>query len=388
MRFAAKIADIEESYLNKWDSDVKYKIDAGEDILQFNLGQPDFACPEFVKRAIEEAAFMDKNNFYNHTAGVEEARRAVATLEEKAFGLKYEKEEIIITNGAKEAIFLALAAILDAGDEVVIVAPAWPTYVEAVKFLGGRPIVLNADLGFHLDIGAIKDSVSECTKAIIINSPNNPTGVVYTEQELADIAQIAIDNDLTVISDEVYSFTVFDGKKHFSIAELPDMKVRTVIIDSFSKTLSMAGYRLGYAASSKEMISAMTKVKSNINGNTNSLFQMVAAVVLDNYAEEFYSFVDFTREEYSKRRDFVCDSLKAMGVERVRPAGAFYVFARIPEKMEKKSRDFADYLLNVAKVAVAPGIFFGENYDDYFRISCGASMEDLEKGMERMKKAL
>jgi len=388
MRFSNKISGIEESFLNKWDSQVKNRIDAGEEILRFNLGQPDFSCPEFVKRAIKDAASLDKNNFYNHTGGVDGARREIVSLRAKSFGVKYEKNEIIVTNGAKEAIFLALATILDAGDEVVIIAPAWPTYIEAVKFLGGEPVVLRSNAEFHLDIGMIKDFISERTKAIILNSPNNPTGVVYTEQELSEVAQIAKENDLIVISDEVYDYTVFDGEKHISISALPDMKSRTVVIDSFSKTLSIAGYRLGYALSSKEIIDAMVKVKSNVNGNTNSLLQMAMEVVLRDYADEFHNFVDFAHREYLKRRDFVCGKLEEMGVEHLKPTGSFYVFAKIPSKLEMKSQPFAEYLLEKAQIAVAPGIFFGADYDDYFRISFGASMEDLEKGMEKMKAVL
>ena len=388
MRFSNKVDYIEESFLNKWDSKVKNRIDGGEEILRFNLGQPDFPCPEFVKKAIKDTASLTKNNFYNHTGGVDGARREIALLREKSFGVKYEKDEVIVTNGAKEAIFLALAAILDAGDEVIIIAPAWPTYIEAVKFLGGKAVVLKSDDGFHLDIGMIKDFVSERTKAIIINSPNNPTGVVYTEQELSEVARIARDNDLIVISDEVYDYTVFDGKEHLSISRLPDMKLRTVVIDSFSKTLSIAGYRLGYAASSREMIDAMIKVKSNINGNTNSLLQMAMETVLRDYTDEFYGFVDFAHQEYLERRDFVCGKLEEMGIEHLKPNGSFYVFARIPSKSEMKSQPFAEYLLEKARVAVAPGIFFGTDYDDYFRISFGASMEDLEKGMEKMKQVL
>lgn len=388
MRFSNKISGIEESFLNKWDSQVKSRIDAGEEILRFNLGQPDFPCPEFVKSAIEDAASLPKNNFYNHTGGVDGARREIASLREKSFGVKYEKNEVIVTNGAKEAIFLALAAILDAGDEVVIIAPAWPTYIEAVKFLGGKAVILKADDGFHLDIGMIKDFVSERTKAIILNSPNNPTGAVYAEQELSEVAQIARENNLIVISDEVYDYTVFDGKKHISISALPDMKSRTVVIDSFSKTLSIAGYRLGYALSSKEMIDAMIKVKSNINGNTNSLLQMAMEIVLRDYAEELQGFINFSHDEYLKRRDFVCGKLEEMGIEHLKPAGSFYVFAKIPSKLEMKSQFFAEYLLEKVQVAVAPGIFFGADYDDYLRISFGASMEDLEKGIEKMKQVL
>lgn len=387
MRLSKKVSIIRESLLNRWDTDVKKRIASGEDILQFNLGQPDFACPDFVRQAIREAASSEKNNFYANTAGTTGLRRAIASLERREFGLEYGEDEIIVTNGAKESIFLALAAAIDPGDEVVIIAPAWPAYVEDIRFLEGVPVVIGSDQDFRPDIGAIKSAISGRTKAIIVNSPNNPTGVVYTEQELEAIAQIAKVNDLIVISDEIYGATVYD-EKHLSIAGLPDMRSRTVVIDSFSKTLSIAGYRLGYASSSREIIDAMIKVKSNINGNTSSLVMGAVELIIDRWGDELDSFIDGSRQEYLKRRDLVCAALSDMGVERVLPSGAFYVFAKIPEKLDRKSGDFAKYLVEKAGVSVAPGIFFGSDYDGFFRISFSASMEDLQKGMERMKKVL
>lgn len=388
MRFSGKILPLEESLLNRWDSSVKYKIAQGGDILQFNLGQPDFACPDFVKSAVETANAREKNNFYNHTNGTEGAREAVSWLRKEMFNQSYTKEEIIITNGAKEAIFLALAAILDSGDETIVIAPYWPTYVEAVKFFGGKPVVIDIKKDFHLDIEAIGGALSEKTKAIIINSPNNPSGAIYGRDELSGIAKFAIEHDLVVISDEVYGSTVFDGKKHVSIADFPDMKNRVVLVDGFSKMLSMAGYRLGYAASSKETINNMIKIKSNMNGNTNSFFQIVLEEVLLNHPGEFLKFVKNTAADYEARRDFLSKGLSAMDIRFVRPEGTFYVFAEIPGCLNMKSVEFANALLNKAGVAVAPGVFFGDSFDGYFRISFGASVKSLEGGILRMKKFL
>ncbi|MFA7170742.1 MAG: aminotransferase class I/II-fold pyridoxal phosphate-dependent enzyme [Candidatus Paceibacterota bacterium] len=388
MRFSNKVDYIEESFLNKWDSDIKYKIAEGGDILQFNLGQPDFACPEFVKEAIIVVNGRDKNNFYNYTGGTDEVRAALADLQKKVSGLEYAKEEIIMTNGAKEALFLAFASILDSGDEVIIIAPYWPTYIEQVRFLGGQPVVVNSKEDFSLDLEAIRKAVDEKTRAIVINNPNNPSGTTYKREDLRKIVELADLNDLVIISDEVYSSTVFDGKKHISIADFPGAKERAVIIDGFSKTLSMTGYRLGYALSSEEIIRNMIKVKSNINGNTNSFFQMVVEEVLLNHFDEYLAFVDMTRNEYFRRRDFLCAGLEDLGIEHKKPEGAFYVFAKIPGKMNMRSKEFTAHLLNETGVAVAPGVFFGENYDDYFRVSFGSSMESLEKGKERIKRAI
>lgn len=388
MEFSRNVLGVQESFLNRWDSIIKLRKLEGKDILQFNLGQPDFACPDFVKKIIEEVNQKEGNNFYNHTIGTEGARKAIVKFQKEVFNSEYSKDEVIITNGAKEAIFLAFAALLNPQDEVIAIAPHWPTYIEAVKFLGGKPIVVDAGQDFHLNIEAIKNVIGEKTRAIVINSPNNPSGTVYGEEEFSKIAELAVQNNLVVVSDEVYSLTIFDGKKHISIADFPGMEERTVLIDGFSKTLSMTGYRLGYALASREIISNMVKVKSNINGNTNSFFQMVLEEAILNHFDEFTAFVDFSREKYLERRDFLCEKLSEMGIEFARPDGTFYVFARIPEKVGKKSQEFAEYLLEQTGVAVAPGIFFGENYDNYFRISFGTSMEDVKKGVERMRKIL
>ena len=388
MRFSAKVLNAEESFLNKWDSEVKMKIAEGGDILQFNLGQPDFACPDFVVKAIENVNRKSRNNFYNHTGGTERAREAVATAQNRMFGSDYGKKEAIITNGAKEAIFLSLAALVDQGEEVIVIAPHWPTYIEAVKFLGGKPVVVDAMQGFSLDIARIESAINEKTKAIIINNPNNPTGVIYGKDEMAEISRLAADKNLIIISDEVYSSTVFDGKKHISLAALPGMKDRTIVIDGFSKTLSMTGYRIGYALASEEIINSMIKIKSNVNGNTNSFFQMVIEEVIFSHYEEFMQFIDFALDKYSERREFVCAKLSEMGIDHLKPQGSFYVFPRIPESLGMDSEKFAQYLFDKAGIAVAPGIFFGKSFDDRFRISFGASVEDLEDGMRRLRKAL
>lgn len=388
MDFSKKVLGIRESLLNKWDSEVRIEMAAGKDVLQFNLGQPDFACPDFAIKIIEEVNYKDRNNFYDHTGGLEGTRAAVAAVQNKMFGSDYKKEEVIITNGAKEAIFLALAAILNAEDEVIIIAPHWPTYVEAVKFLGGKPVVVDAAEDFHLDISRIENAINEKTRAIIINTPNNPTGIVYGKEELFGIAKLAAEKDLVVISDEVYSSTIFDGREHISLASLSTMKERTVVIDGFSKTLSMTGYRLGYALASKEIIDNMIRIKSNVNGNTNSFFQMVIEEALLSHYEDFEKFIGFSREKYAQRRDLVCRKLSEMDISYIKPEGTFYIFPLIPEKLNMRSEEFAKYLFSKTGVAIAPGIFFGGSFDGRFRISFGASDKSLEEGMERLRKFL
>lgn len=379
---------IEESLLNRWDSDIKRRIAGGEKILQFNLGQPDFASPDFVKAAIEAANRREKNNLYLHTGGTDEARRAVAAMMKKLSGLEYGKDEIILTNGAKEALFLSFATMLDPGDEVIVIAPYWPTYIEQIRFLGGVPLVTKAKPDFRPDIEAIRAAVGEKTRAIVLNNPNNPTGAVYERGNIEEIVGLATEHDLFIISDEVYNSTVFDGKEHISVAAISGAKERTIIIDGFSKTLSVTGYRLGFALASPEIIDKMIRIKSNINGNTNSFFQAVLEDVLTDHFEELAGFIEMTRREYLRRRDFISGELEKMGIDHEQPAGAFYVFGKIPESLGMDSRQFAAYLLDEAGVAVAPGIFFGEGFDDRFRLSFASSREDLEAGAGRMRKAI
>ncbi len=388
MIFSQKALDIEESLLNKWDSDIRRRIAEGEDILQFNLGQPDFACPRFLKEAIEAANCREKNNFYIHTGGMDEVRQAVAGMMKKLSGFDYKKDEVILTNGAKEALFLSLAAIINPGDEVIVIAPHWPTYREQIRFLGGTAVIVDAKVDFSPDLEAIKSAVTEKTRAIIINNPNNPTGAIYEKEDIDGIVGLAKEHDLFIISDEVYNSTVFDDKEYTSVASCPDAKDRTIIIDGFSKTLSVAGYRLGFAFASRGVVDNMIKIKSNINGNTNSFFQMVLEDILTGSLEELVGFIEMTRSEYLRRRDFVCGKLEEMGMGHEKPAGAFYVFARIPGNLSMGSREFAAYLLDKAGVAVAPGIFFGGSFDHHFRLSFASGVEDLERGMERIKKTI
>lgn len=388
MIFSQKALGIQESFLNKWDSDIKYRIGKGEDVLQFNLGQPDFACPAFVQEAIAAVNGRERNNFYNHTGGTDAVREALAEEARELLGAEYAREETILTNGAKEALFLAFAALLNAGDEAIVVAPFWPTYLEQIRFLGAVPVIVEAGEDFGLEAAAIRKAVGPRTRLIVINNPNNPTGATYGREALAEIARLAAEKDLAVISDEVYNATVFDGKEHVSLAGFPGMKERAVIIDGFSKALSMTGYRLGYALAAQETIANMIKIKSDLNGNTNSFFQMVLEEVLLRRHAEFVQFLAFTREEYALRRDLLSAGLAEMGIEHHRPAGSFYVLARIPQKLGMGSREFAAYLLDRAGVAVAPGIFFGENYDDRFRFSFGSARADLSAGLERLRAVL
>lgn len=386
MEFPDRVTSLEESFLNKWDTTVKYRIASGEDILLLNLGQPGFECPGFVKEAIMEANKLEMNNVYGRTAGQDGLREAVCFLEREMNGLEYDRDGIIITNGAKEALFLAFASIVTPGDEVIVITPCWPTYIQAVRFFGGKAVAVDADVSFHLRPDAIEGAITEHTRAIVINNPNNPTGAVYDAGELSQVSQLAVKRNLLVISDEVYGSTLYDDAKHIPLASLPGMRERTITIDGFSKALAMTGYRLGYAAGPEEIVGAMEKIKSNMNGNTNSFFQYVLQDIITNRYADMKEFIDHAHREYTARREYICRALTGLGIEYAKPQGAFYVFAKIKPEYGMGSREFALYLVEKAGVAVAPGRVFGENYDDRVRIQFSASMETLAGAIERMGK--
>lgn len=377
-----RVENINGSLLTEWDLIVKNE---GTGIVRLNAGQPDFNIPSVIAEAIEKTVRTEGNNFYTPVGGTEEIRKAISLFQKEVFHMDYDSEEIILTNGAKEGLFISLGALVDHGDEVIIVAPHWSTYLEAVIFFGGNSVVVNTDKNFHLDIAEIKKAITSKTKAIIINTPNNPTGAVYTEDELKRLAEIAIANDLYVIADEIYATITYDTEQ-FSIASIPEMKYRTLLINGFSKNSAITGDRIGYLSSSAAIINAVLKIKSNSTGNTNSLFQAALSEVISGHLPELKNSFKYMNEEFQKRRELLCAGLSELGMEYHYPEGAFYVFARIPESFSLKSKEFSEYLLNKAKVALSPGIFFGENYDEYVRVSFSSSKEDIKEALNRIKK--
>jgi len=386
-----RIIKTSESLLTKWDSEIKETAENGKDIISLNAGQPDFSIPSVIEEEICEVASEKGNNSYTPVEGIAEVRETVSLFQEKVFSMDYRPKEIILTNGAKEGIFLSLGALTDPGDEIVIIAPYWSTYREIINFFGGKPVVANTNKDFHLNIKEI-ENVAIKTKAVIINSPNNPSGAIYTERELERLAEIAKRYDLYVISDEIYGSIRYNHKNHCSIASVKGMKERTVVVNGFSKVFATTGYRLGYTLSSEEIAKAMLKIKSNSTGNTNSFFQMVITNILSNSFNRFDKLIassENMRKEFGRRRNFLCRKLDELGIEYAAPEGAFYVFARIPDKFRiASSEKFSRYLLDKTGVAVAPGIFFGDNFDDFIRISFASSMENIKEAMERMKKII
>jgi len=380
-----RIKTVNESPLTRLDAMVQDMRREDKTVIALNAGQPSFAPPSYFVKEIENASRKDGNNFYTKTSGNDEPRAAVSMFQKNIFSMEYNRDEIMLANGAKEGIYLSLAVLLDSGDEVLIIEPYWPTYIHAITFWGGKPVMVSSDNDFHLNTESIRKAITLKTKAIIINSPNNPTGAIYTEKELLELAKLIIDNDLYIISDEIYS-TIAYGKSVFSISRVEGMKERTIVVNGFSKSLSATGYRLGYVLASRKIIGAMGEIKSSLNGNINSLFQMVITEIIQNHLDEMKASFKEMRESFEERKTILCNGLLKLGIEHSVPDGAFYVFAKIPESFNMKSNEFAKFILKNAKIAVSPGIIFGDNHDDYIRISFSSEKKEIREALDRIGK--
>ncbi len=361
----------------------------GIDIIAFSIGEPDFDTPDYIKAAAKKA--IDEGfTKYTPASGVKELRDAVCKKFERDNNLKFSPDEIIATSGAKQAISLVLQVMCEAGDEVVIPSPYWVSYPEQVKLTGAKPVIVPASEkdGFKLSVDALAAAVTERTKLIILNSPSNPTGVVYDKSELEAIAEIVLSKGIFVISDEIYEKIVY-GVEHVSIASLgKDIKERTIIVNGVSKTYAMTGWRVGYAAGDREIISAMIKLQSQLTSHPDSIAQMAALAAIEGPQDE----VTAMRVEFEKRRDYIVDRVRKIGaLSCVKPEGAFYVFPGISSIFGKtiagrvinSSMDFAELLLDEAKVAVVPGAAFGA--DANIRISYAASLDKIKEGMDRIE---
>jgi aspartate aminotransferase len=361
----------------------------GIDVIAFSIGEPDFDTPDYIKAAAKKA--IDEGfTKYTPASGVKELRGAICKKFERDNNLKFSPDEIIATSGAKQAISLVLQVMCEAGDEVVIPSPYWVSYPEQVKLTGAKPVIVPASEkdGFKLSVDALAAAVTERTKLIILNSPSNPTGVIYDKSELEAIAEIVLSKGIFVISDEIYEKIVY-GAEHVSIASLgKDIKEKTIIVNGVSKTYAMTGWRVGYAAGDREIISAMIKLQSQLTSHPDSIAQMAALAALEGPQDE----ITAMRVEFEKRRDYIVDRVRKIeALSCVKPEGAFYVFPGISSVLGKtiagrainSSMDFAELLLDEAKVAVVPGAAFGA--DAHIRISYAASLDKIKEGMGRIE---
>lgn len=366
---------------------------AGVDVVSFGAGEPDFDTPAFIKEAAIEAI---KSGFtkYTPSSGINELKEAVAEKLKQENGLDYSPSQVIISCGAKHSIYNILMAICDPGDEVIIGTPYWVSYPEMVRLAGGEPVFVETspETGYCMAPDDVRSRISPKTKAIIVNSPANPTGTIYPEEFLLDIGRLAVEHDFYIISDEIYEKLIYDGLEHVSIATLDEaFKERAILVNGVSKSYAMTGWRIGYAAGPEDVIKAMGRIQSHSTSNPTSISQAAALAALKGEQDE----VERMRMEFERRRDLICSKLDEIeGISYVRPQGAFYVFPDVSAYFGGKlagreingSLDFADIMLEAAKVALVPGVAFGD--DRCVRLSFATSTETIEEGLNRIKEAL
>jgi aspartate aminotransferase len=363
---------------------------AGEDVLDFSAGQPDFDTPEIVKEA-GIAAIRANRTRYTPNPGAPELRRAIAETLAGERGLDYSTDQILVSPGAKASLYFATMALLDPGDEVLVPTPYWVSYPEQIRLAEAVPVFVacDEDRGFKLDAEALEAAITPKTKALILNYPSNPTGACYRLEELQPLAEVCVRHRLWVIADEIYSRLLFDDRRFVSVAQLgPEIRKRTLVIDGMSKTYSMTGWRIGYAAGPSGLIHAMSKVQSHCTSNATSISQWASIEALRLPAEE----IILRAAEFQRRRDRIVGRLRAIpGVHCVQPEGSFYAFPNVSGCSDRLARlapesDLAEYLLQEARVAVVPGAAFGS--EDHIRISYAVSLEEIDEGMSRIEEAL
>jgi len=366
---------------------------AGIDVIGFGVGEPDFDTPLHIKEAAI-TAIREGFTKYTPASGITELKEAIVEKFKRDNGLEYSPSQIAVSCGAKHSIHNVLQAVCDPDDEVIFASPYWVSYIEMVKLAAGKSIIVETkpENNFCLQPEDIEKAISDKTKAIIINSPSNPTSTIYSLDALKAIAQLALKHQFYVIADEIYEKLIYDGNEHHSIATFSNnIKEITIVVNGVSKAYSMTGWRIGYAAGPEDVIAGLGRIQSHNTSNPNSIAQKAALKALTAPQGE----VEKMRIEFEKRRDYIASRFDEIeGISYVRPQGAFYIFPDISHyygnKLKgvaiKNSNDFADYLLNEAKVAVVPGAAFGS--DNYMRLSFATSIENIEKGLDRIKKAL
>ncbi|MBQ8089601.1 MAG: pyridoxal phosphate-dependent aminotransferase [Pyramidobacter sp.] len=357
----------------------------GEKVIHFEIGRPDFDTPEYIKKAAIESLNAG-NVFYTSNFGTMELRQAIADKLKRENGVDYKATEILVTAGLSEAVFAVLATILEEGDELLVPDPVWLNYINVPNLLNAVPVTyeLKEENGYQLDLDEIKSKITPKTRAIVIVTPNNPTGGVLSQETLEGLAKIVIENDLLVISDEVYERLIYDGEKHVSIASLPGMKERTFTMNGMSKAYSMTGWRLGYVAAPEEYIAVINKFHQHNTTCAVSFGQAAAVVALRDEGNEVNEMV----KEYQRRRDYAVKAINEIdGLSCLCPKGAFYIFINC-KALGKKSAELADYLLEHAKIALVPGDVFGPGGEGYLRMSFANSYENIVEGCKRLSEAV
>jgi len=360
---------------------------AGRDVIGLGAGEPDFDTPDNIKEAAIEAIKRGDTK-YTAVDGTPALKKAIQTKFSRENGLSYELDQITVGTGGKQVLYNAFMATVNKGDEVIIPAPYWVSYPDIILLAGGKPKIVKCDEkdNFKLTPKKLGKAISKKTKWIILNSPSNPTGSAYTKEEIIELSKILIKYKKTyILSDDIYEHITYDGFNFFTIAQIKALKDRTLTMNGVSKSYSMTGWRIGYAAGPKKIIKAISKIQSQSTSNPSSISQAAAVEALNGTQD----FIKTRADSFKERRDFVIDRLNNIkGLSCLKPEGAFYVFPSCKKLLGKKTKlktdkDFVEKLLEKSEVAVVQGSAFG--LDGYFRISYATSMENLKKAMERIK---
>jgi aspartate aminotransferase len=393
VRLAARIAKIKPSETLAITAKTNALRAQGRDVIGFGAGEPDFDTPVNIKNAAIKAI---ESGFTKYTpvGGTDELKDAIVAKLKRDNSLEYKRSQIVVSCGAKHTLYNLAQALFDEGDEVIIPAPYWVSYPDIVVLAGGRPVIVNTKEkdGFKMKPEQLKAAITKHTRAVIINSPSNPTGAAYSPEELKAIAAILMDKDILVISDDIYE-KIFYAKFPFAdIASVENkMKDKTIVVNGVSKTYAMTGWRIGYAAGPEEIVAAINKIQSQNTSNPTSISQKAAVEALSGDQ----SVVEKMVSEFQKRRNFIVDALnKIPGVKCFSPEGAFYVFPNVSNiygrsykgKKITNSAELIDYLLDEANVAAVPGAAFGS--DDHIRLSYATSLANIEEGLKRIKNAV
>ncbi|MCX7822536.1 MAG: pyridoxal phosphate-dependent aminotransferase [Syntrophobacterales bacterium] len=394
MKLARRISEVRPSATLSINAKAQELRRRGVKIINFAVGEPDFHTPVHVKQMAIQAVIRNQTR-YTPASGMQELKEAVCRWVESYYGLQYNTSNVLISCGGKHALYNVFQAILDPGDEVFIPAPYWVSYPDMVVLAGGVPLIVSMSFenNYKLTPEVLKSTINQNTKAIILNSPSNPTGVYYSEEELKELAEVLKGYpDLWIISDDIYSHMLFNGAKWTNIVVVePSFRDRTVIIHGVSKSYAMTGWRIGFAVGSEELIKAASKIQSQSTSNPCSIAQWASLAALMGDQSD----VDRMAKSFESRCAYVTHRLRSIpGIRFVEPQGAFYIFPDVSafygksygHKVVNDSLSMADYLMDEAHIAVVPGIAFGD--DRCIRLSYALSMKDLEEGCNRLESAL
>lgn len=382
IKLAARVGEVPPSITLAIAAKAKAMRAEGIDVCSLSTGEPDFDTPEHIKAAAKQALDAGKTK-YGPVAGEPQLKAAIARKLRDDNNLNYQPENIIVTNGGKHSLYNLMMALIEPGDEVIIPAPYWVSYPEMVKLASGKPVIVRTDAstGYKITPDQLNRAITPKTKLFVLNSPSNPTGMVYTPAEIKALAEVIVDRDILVVSDEIYEKIIYDGAKHVSIGSLgKEIFDRTLISSGFAKGYSMTGWRIGYLAGPIEIIKATSTIQGHSTSNVCTFAQYGAIAALESSQES----VEKMRLAFADRREVIFELLDAIpGISCIKPDGAFYMFVNI-SKTGMTSMQFCDAFLEQHQVAVIPGIAFGA--DDHIRLSYATDLGTIKKAVERLDK--